>query len=50
LEREANLAPRDPLDDARSRTDLLVALAPHVRAGHCTAGDAERMLATLPAA
>ncbi|CAA9306254.1 MAG: hypothetical protein AVDCRST_MAG89-818 [uncultured Gemmatimonadetes bacterium] len=49
LEREGYLDPRDPLDDTRIRTDLLVALAPDVRAGHCTAADVERMLGMMPA-
>ncbi|HEX8430113.1 MAG TPA: hypothetical protein VF625_02455, partial [Longimicrobium sp.] len=41
--------PRDPLDDSRIRTDLLVALAPDLRAGHCTPADVERLMAMVPA-
>ena len=49
LEREGYIDPRDPLDEVRIRTGLLVALAPDLREGHCTTGDVERMLAMVPA-
>jgi DNA repair exonuclease SbcCD ATPase subunit len=48
LERDGYIDPRDPLDDSRIRTDLLVAVAPDLRAGHCTPADIERLLAMVP--
>ncbi|MDB4949572.1 MAG: hypothetical protein JWM27_2221, partial [Gemmatimonadetes bacterium] len=49
LEREGHLDDREPLDDGRVRAELLTVLAPDLRAGHCTPGDVERLLALVPA-
>ena len=40
---------REPLDDGIVRVELLAALGPDLRAGHCTPVDVERLLALVPA-
>jgi len=48
LEREGYIDSRAPLDDARTRADILAALAPDLRAGHCTPADVERIVEMVP--
>jgi energy-coupling factor transporter ATP-binding protein EcfA2 len=49
LEREGYLDAREPLGEVVVRGELLAALGPDLRAGHCTAADVERLLALVPA-
>ncbi len=49
LEREGYLDAREPLDETVVRVELLAALGPDLRAGHCTPVDVERLLALVPA-
>lgn len=48
LEREGYLDHREPLDDARVRAEVLAALAPELRSGHCTPADVDRLLLLVP--
>lgn len=49
LEREGYLDLREPLEEERVRVELLAALAPDLRAGHCTLADVDRLLILVPA-
>ena len=49
LEREGYLDLREPLEEERVRVELLAALAPDLRAGHCTPADVDRLLILVPA-
>lgn len=48
LEGEGYLDAREPPDDGQVRRELLAALGPELRAGHCTPADVERLLARVP--
>jgi hypothetical protein len=49
LEREGYLDGRKPLEESHVRVELLAALAPDLRAGHCTPADVDRLLILVAA-